>query len=183
MTPGPMMPSLVLIVPGSLDSLTGGYAYDRRMIAGLRARGWSVAVRELEGSVPHPTTAARDRAAGVLASIADGSAVLIDGLALGTLPAEVEREASRLRLLGLVHHPLAAETGIDAAAAAALHASEQRALAAARLVVVTSHATAQTLTTMYGVERQRLVVVEPGTDRAPLATGSRGGVLQLLCVA
>jgi hypothetical protein len=31
------MPSLVLIVPGSLESLTGGYTYDRRMMTALRS--------------------------------------------------------------------------------------------------------------------------------------------------
>jgi hypothetical protein len=33
------MRSLVLLVPGSLESLTGGYTYDRRMVAALRSRG------------------------------------------------------------------------------------------------------------------------------------------------
>jgi glycosyltransferase involved in cell wall biosynthesis len=118
----------------------------------------------------------------VLAQIPDGSAVLIDGLALGAMPSEVEREAARLRLIALVHHPLAAETGIDLDTAVALEASERRALAAASLVVVTSRATAVALR-RYGVGPDRLVVVEPGTHRAPLARGSQGAILHLLCVA
>jgi glycosyltransferase involved in cell wall biosynthesis len=176
------MGPLVVIVPGSLETVSGGYAYDRCMIAGLRNRGWSVAVEELDDSFPRPTSAARDRAARVLAQIPDGSSVLIDGLALGAMPSEVEREAARLRLIALVHHPLAAETGIDEDTAVALEASERRALAAASLVVVTSRATAVALR-RYGVGPDRLVVVEPGTDRAPLARGSQGAILHLLCVA
>jgi glycosyltransferase involved in cell wall biosynthesis len=176
------MSSLVVIVPGNLETLTGGYAYDRRMVAALRDRGWSVGVRELDDSFPRPTSAARDQAARVLAAIPDGSMVLIDGLALGAMPSEVEREAARLRLIALVHHPLAAETGIDENTAVALEASERRALAAARLVIVTSRATTVALE-RYGVGPDRVVVVEPGTDRAPLARGSEGAALQLLCVA
>ena len=88
------------------------------------------------------------------------------------MPGEVEREHTRLRLIALVHHPLAAETGIDRDTAAELESSERRALAAVRLVVVTSSATADTLAG-YGVGRGRIAVVEPGTDRAALARGSK----------
>src|SRR5260221_17299 len=55
--------SLVLIVPGRLETLTGGYGYDRRIVAGLNGRGWSVTVRELEGDYPFPTQPARGEAA------------------------------------------------------------------------------------------------------------------------
>ena len=82
-----MTTSLVLIVPGRLDTRTGGYEYDRRMIAGLRDRGWLVDVRELDGPFPHPTSAVLEHAARVLAAIPDGTSVLIDGLACGSLPA------------------------------------------------------------------------------------------------
>jgi len=174
--------SLVLIVPGRLETCSGGYAYDRRILAGLSRRGWSVTVRTLDASFPRPSPAARDHAARELAAIPDGGSVLIDGLALGAMPGEVEREHARLRLIALVHHPLAAETGIDRDTAIELELSERRALAAVRFVVVTSSATAATLAD-YGVGRDRIAVVEPGTDRAPQARGSKEGVLHLLCVA
>ena len=162
---------LYVVIPGDLDTRTGGYGYDRRIVAGLRDRGWSVDVRRLDGSFPTPTPAAREHAAQVLASIPDESTVLVDGLALGALPAEVEREAVRLKIVALVHHPLAAETGIDPALAAALEISERRALAASRSVVVTSRATSARLAD-YGVGAGRITVIEPGTDSAPLARGS-----------
>jgi len=174
--------ALVLIVPGPLETSSGGYAYDRRMIAGLSHRGWSVTVRTLDAGFPRPSPAARDHAARELAAIPDGRTVLIDGLALGAMPGEVERERTRLRLIALVHHPLAAETGIDRDTAAELESSERRALAAVGLVVVTSSATGATLA-RYGVGRDRIAVVEPGTDRAAQARGSKDGLLHLLCVA
>jgi glycosyltransferase involved in cell wall biosynthesis len=110
--------------------------------------------------------------------------VLIEGLAFGAMPVEAEREAARLRLVALVHHPLAAETGIDPDEAARLEVSERRALAAARRIVVTSRATAAGLAkSKYGVREDQVAVVEPGTDRAPLAAGSGDEALRLLCVA
>ena len=179
------MPSVVLAVPGDLETPTGGYGYDRRMVAGLRARGWSVDIRPLDGSFPLPTPEARAQAARALAETPTDTTVLVDGLALGALPDEIEREASRLRLIGLIHHPLAHETGLDPHVAAMFEASERRALRSVRLVVVTSRRTAATVVG-YGVHPDRLAVVEPGTDRSPLARGSTGGprdIVQLLCVA
>jgi glycosyltransferase involved in cell wall biosynthesis len=172
---------LTFLVPGRLDTLTGGYGYDRRIIERLRGRGWVVDVHQLDSSFPHPTPAALDDAAEVLAGIPSGAAVLIDGLAYGAMPAEVEREAHRLRLIALVHHPLAAESGLSAGVAAALYESERRALAHARLVVVTSLATVSALD-RYEVAPARIAVVEPGTDAAPLAHGSSDATVNLLCV-
>jgi glycosyltransferase involved in cell wall biosynthesis len=160
-----------VLIPGDLEIRTGGYGYDRRIIAGLRNSGWRVDVHRLDDSFPTPTSAARAHVAQVLANIPDHAAVLIDGLALGALPSEVEHEAGRLTIVGLVHHPLAEETGIDPALAARLKISETRALAAVRSVVVTSRTTAAKLGE-YGVAAGRITVIEPGTDPAPLARGS-----------
>jgi glycosyltransferase involved in cell wall biosynthesis len=179
--------ALTFVVPGDLEARTGGYGYDRRIIAGLRERGWTVDLVSLDGSFPFPGRAAREQAAEALASIADGATVIVDGLALGVLPEEAERERDRLRLVALVHHPLAQETGLDPESAARLEQSERRALAAVGSVVVTGESTAAGLA-RYGVGRERISVVWPGTDPAPLAQGSSAasadsGELALLCVA
>ena len=176
------MPSAVLVVPGALDTLTGGYGYDRRMVEGLRARGWTVDVREIGGDFPHPAEGALDEAGRVLSSLPDDAVAVVDGLAFGAMPAQAEREAERLRLVALVHHPLASESGLDRQAAARLESSERRALATARLVIVTSRATAAGLSGFH-VPADRIAVVEPGTDRAPLSRGSGGPSVHLLCVA
>jgi glycosyltransferase involved in cell wall biosynthesis len=173
---------LTVIVPGRLETRTGGYEYDRRIIAGLRGRGWRIVVNELDGTFPFPTEPARKQAADVLAAIPDGTIVLIDGLACGSLPAEVEHEASRLKIVALVHLPLAAEIGLDRDTAGLLEVRERRALAAAALVVVTGRTTVDALA-RYGVVRDRIAVVEPGTRPAPLSRGSTGAPLHLLSVA
>ena len=67
---------------------------------------------------------------------------LVDGLAYGAMPELAQREGRRLRLAALVHHPLAAESGLSPDMAEALRRSETQALAQARLVLVTSQATA-----------------------------------------
>src|SRR5689334_12417349 len=84
-----------LLVPGSIATRTGGYAYDRRVAAELRARGWTVDVREIPGRFPEPSRADLDRAAAALAGIGDNDVVIVDGLAFGAMPDQLEREARR----------------------------------------------------------------------------------------
>lgn len=172
---------LSLLVPGPLETRTGGYEYDRRMAAGLRALGWHVEVIGLDGSYPHPTPEARSATATILDSLPADALVVVDGLAFGAMADEAGRQATRLRLVALVHHPLARETGIPAETAAALEASERRALVSARRVLVTSAATAVALAP-YGVTMDRISIVEPGTDAAPLARGSGGPVVHMIAV-
>jgi glycosyltransferase involved in cell wall biosynthesis len=171
------------LIPGDLATPTGGYRYDRRIIDGLIRLGRSVRVERLDDSFPEPTAAALADADRRFATIPDGDLVVIDGLAFGLLGDVAALHEHRLRLVALVHHPLALETGIVAARAEALRMSESRALVAARRVVVTSAATGDLLASDYGVPQDRIRVVEPGTDSAPLATGSEDGVPNLLCVA
>lgn len=174
------------VVPGDLGSVTGGYGYDRQMIAGLRAAGRAVDVVGLDAGFPWPDAAALAHAAQQLAAIPDGASVVVDGLAFGAMPGFAEQHAARLCWVALVHHPLALEAGLTPQQGRALFDSERRALATVRGVIVTSAATARELTA-YGVAAERVHVVTPGTDSAPLATGSgadpaRRG-LSLLCVA
>jgi len=153
------------------------------MIGGLRHRGWPVDVRELDDSFPRPTPQALEQADHVLAGIADGTIVLIDGLAGGAMAAEIERHASRLSIVPVVHSLLAAEIGIDRATARQFEASERRALVAAALVVAVGKGLLAPLARL-GVEAHRVAVVPPGIDRAPLARGSKDGdALRLVTVA
>jgi glycosyltransferase involved in cell wall biosynthesis len=174
--------SLAFLVPGDLRSATGGYGYDRRIIAGLRNLGWRVGVHELDASFPLPTAAALAHAEAVFAGIPDDGLAIVDGLAFGAMRAVVAHHGERIRLVALVHHPLAAETGLSQATARELQESERASLRWARHVVVTSEATARALAD-YDVDAARISVVVPGTDEAPLASGSGTGATQLLCVA
>ena len=176
----------VFVVPGDLASLTGGYGYDRQIIAGLNATGSAVDVVALDAGFPWPDAAMLDHAAQQVGAIADGALVVVDGLAFGAMPRLAEQHAARLRWVALVHHPLALETALTPQQRRALFDSEQRALASARGVIVTSAATAREMS-RYGVAAASVHVVTPGTDPAPLATGrgakTTGRGLSFLCVA
>ena len=176
------MTPAVLVVPGPFESRTGGYIYDRRMVEGLRLLGWQVDVIELDSTFPEPTPAALAHASRELAALPAATIAIVDSLALGAMPEIVVREAGRLSIVALIHQPLAAACGIDRALAARYADDERRALSAAALVVVTGSA-ALPLIERSTIAPERIIVVEPGTDRAPLARGSRAGAVELLTVA
>ena len=177
---------LTLLVAGDPDQLTGGYVYDARIVAALRARGWKVAVQGLDGRFPEPDAVSRASMGQALAALPDGDRVVIDGLAMGGMPEIIAPHADRLAIVALVHHPLADETGLAPSAKAQLFESELRALALARRVIVTSPHTGRGLA-RYRVPGERIRVVEPGVDPAPLAASAMDleapGPRRLLCVA
>ncbi|MDP2868631.1 glycosyltransferase family 4 protein [Methyloversatilis sp.] len=173
--------TLHFIVAGDPAQHTGGYRYDARIVAALRARGWAVEVTGLPGRFPDADDTARRALQRTLAALPDGSAVVIDGLALGGLPDVAAAHAGRLRLIALIHHPLADETGLDADRRRALLRSECVALSHMAGIVTSSHFTARRLAD-HGVGGRPLAVVEPGVDAAPLAAADHAPP-RLLCVA
>jgi glycosyltransferase involved in cell wall biosynthesis len=177
-----MANAVTLVVSGDLNARTGGYIYDRHVVDGLRGRNWSVDVQVLDDSFPRPTAAASVHAEGTFDAIRDGTLTLVDSLVLGAIPDIIERHGPRLRIVALMHLPLAAAVGLDQASASWFAAAERRALAAAAAVVVTGRATLKLLESSLA-SSSRVVVIEPGTDRVPLARGSGGTPIHLLCVA
>ena len=136
------MKRLAFAVPGDLTTPTGGYAYDRRIIAELRQLGWSIEVIDLGEGFPRPDAKTRTAAEGLLLKVPKGCQIIIDGLALGVLPETAALVCERNPLIALVHHPLALETGVSSGDAEKFRTSERAALASARRVIVTSAATA-----------------------------------------
>ena len=176
------MRPVTFAVAGRIDTPSGGSVYNRRMAGALAKRGWAVDVRELDDSFPFPTAAALEQASAVLSRVPSGNLVLVDGLAFGAMPDVIAQQSRRLQLLAIVHLPLAATVGVDADVAGRLAQSEQRALAHARRVVITGPG-ARSLMADYGLTHNDVVVVEPGTDPAPLAAGSGFADVHLLTVA
>ncbi|THF49611.1 glycosyltransferase family 4 protein [Allorhizobium terrae] len=159
-----MSRDLTFAFPGRLELNTGGYIYDRRVIAGLSKQGWAVQPMALGEGFPFPTAAVKANAEQRLSALPDGSIVLVDGLAFGVLDDWAKREAKRLKIVALVHHPLALETGLSAHEKAAFHHTEMQALQWARHVIVTSPVTARELTAHFKVNADTITVAIPGVD-------------------
>lgn len=182
------MRSVVFVAPGQARTLTGGHLYNRHIIDGLRDLGWSAELLALDASFPRPTPEALRQADEALARVPAGAVLVVDSLALGAMPDLMEREAGRQSLVGLIHLPLTAALGLDPPTEATFERGERRALHAAARIVVTGRE-AITLLARYDLPEDRIVVVNPGVDTAPLARGTADAEdasdppVQLLCVA
>jgi glycosyltransferase involved in cell wall biosynthesis len=173
------MISVAFAIPGDIELPTGGYIYDRRVLALLPKFGVSVRHVQLPGGYPDPSQADLDETRQLL-DLSKPTVLLIDGLAYGAMPAELIRSFDN-PVVALVHHPLCLEAGIPKPRENELYALEKAGLALARHVIVSSPTTAATLAADFAVPAAKITVAEPGTDPAARAKGT-GKPLQLLAV-
>jgi glycosyltransferase involved in cell wall biosynthesis len=172
-----------VVVPDGIDDPgrpSGGNTYDRQLCRGLSSLGWSIHEHAIGGCWPRPDAASLQALAAVVQRLPDDTLVLLDGLIASTASEVLAPQATRLRMVVLVHMPLGHDPPADDAAEVRMR--ERAVLASAAAVVTTSAWTRQRLLELYDLAPQRLHVARPGVDAAELATGTtaRGA---LLCVA
>lgn len=159
------MSRIAFAIPGDIDLPSGGYGYDRRLLREWKAAGIAARHIALPAGFPFPTASDIAMTERLLASAGDDEVLLVDGLAFGAFPEALARRFGA-RIVALVHHPLALETGLGPETAAALRLSERQALRRVRAVVVTSPPTRDLLVQDFGVAAGIITVALPGTDPA-----------------
>ncbi len=170
------------VLPGDVDAVpSGGNVYDRRVLAGLGALGVGVVEHRLPGRWPDGDASV---VAGALAEVPDGGSVLLDGLVACGVPDALAAHGGRLRLVVLVHLPLADEVGLPGSVARDRDRRERAALGHAAAVLTTSRWTADRIVARHGLDPARVLVAAPGVDPAPVSPGSAvtGTAPRLLCL-
>lgn len=173
-----------LIFANSIDYArhTGGWVYNTRVMQELAALGWEVQPLDLPAGFPRPDNQARSQSSKLLAVLPDGALVMADQICLTPLVNMVAREAGRLRLVMLFHHPIAQESGLPIKQRLVFREKERRALASCRVVVATSPSTARTLVADYEVDEGRIVVAPPGIERFERSAAKSSDVPRILSV-
>ena len=172
---------IAFAVPAPLQAVSGGYAYDRRILAGLRELGHEVRVEEMDGRHPLPDAAAEAAARGVAERLGPNEVLVVDGLGLPAFAA-LAGEQTMSRAIGLIHHPTALETGFAERERQALRERERALFPRMARLITTSRPTADRLAPEFGADPARIGTVEPGTDEAPRARGSDGPGCAILSV-
>lgn len=157
------MMRVVFAIPGDVNTQSGGYSYDRRLIAELSAKGFEVNALSLGDSFPNPSRADLEDAAIKLRAVPVDEVLIVDGLAFGALATKDVQEI-KAPMVALVHHPLAEEPGLADSLRRALYENERANLGFARAVIVTSEYTSALLQGRYGVSAEAITVAAPGQD-------------------
>lgn len=150
-------------IPGDIETLTGGYIYERRLLESLRALGHPMRHVALPAGFPHPSEAGTRAALAAFCALPPQEPLILDGLVFGSIAPE-GLAAVKAPLIAMLHHPLALESGLQPAQARALYESERRNLARAAHVLVPSPHTATLLVRDYGADPGRITIVPPGVD-------------------
>ena len=177
------MTAVHFVVPDGIDDParpSGGNVYDRHLCRGLTSLGWLVQEHPVPGSWPARDATSLAALDGVIRGIPDDGVVLLDGLIASTASEVLSPEASRLRMVVLVHMALGHRPADGVADD--VRGRERAMLSAATAVITTSAWTRRRLLELYALPDDRVHVAEPGVQAADLAPGSAAGAA-LLCVA
>jgi glycosyltransferase involved in cell wall biosynthesis len=167
------------VVPDGIDDParpSGGNTYDRHLRRELGAHGWTAHERPVASFWDRPDAASFAALEELLRQIPDGAVVLLDGLIASTAPEVLVPQASRLRLVVLVHMPLGHRPADDDA-----RRRERAVLEAASATVTTSTWARRRLIELYDLPADRVHIAEPGAPTAEPARGTGAGAA-LLCV-
>ncbi|WP_322409811.1 glycosyltransferase family 4 protein [Microbacterium invictum] len=153
-------------IPGDLDTVTGGYLYEKRLLLGLREIGVDTAHVELAASFPDPSDEEVDAALATLQQVDPRHPLILDGFVFGAMPTAALARV-RAPIVGVVHHPLAHEEGLTPERREYLFTNERDNLRLAAAVLVPSPHTARILIDEYGAHPSMITVARPGTDPVP----------------
>src|SRR5919107_362985 len=175
---------VAFVTVGDTGRKTGGYLYNRRVISGLRRRGFEIEEVVAGGASPEEQRTAAPR----FGSTFDPSrfdAIVVDALARIVVYGHLDRWMSRQPVVELVHElPSVAGGGAWPVSLNGEREHEGPLLRADRLVAVSDHG--RNVLLGLGVSPGRIHVVPPGFDGVPVGVGSqapRGGPVRALCVA
>ena len=170
------------IIPGDINTPSGGYRYDRTILEEWRALNVAFDLVSLTGNYPNPSDDDKALAFSVIDECDEADITIIDGLAGGGFPELIEALSQSAPCVSLLHHPLSLENGISQEDARFLEASERKGLNFTKAVITTSPATSKTVAELFAFDKAAIHTVEPGVTRAASIEFRTGSPLSILSV-
>lgn len=152
---------LDFFIPGDLNTLTGGYIYDKKIVEGLKRIGHHVAVHLIPGNFPFPTDDDLVFCQKEVDAIPKGNVIILDSLIFGAIPEILSKARAHHPIVAIIHLPIShQENHTDQNAVAE---REFRALLLANRIVVTSPFSKNLLITS-GIHADIIDVIIPGVE-------------------
>jgi glycosyltransferase involved in cell wall biosynthesis len=175
------MKNLHFIIPGDINTLTGGYVYDKMILEGLRRKGYNVSLHELTSDFPFPAPESISQCNQVFNTIPAGNPILIDSLIFGSIPDILKDQRIKNPLVAIIHLPLAKNPNYSPSIQAQLARQEKIAFQYADKVVAVSDFTKQLLAE-YNIDLSIIKVINPGVSNVEQKTDFPQFPEKLLCV-
>lgn len=173
---------VAFVIPGDINTPTGGYRYDREIVSRWQSMDVEVEVISLKGNYPFPREEEILLASKILQEKQNFDVYIFDGLAGGVLPNVMEELSGVKPVIALIHHPLFLESGLDEANQKMLRAKEAVGLKHVRAVITSSQTTKETVADVFQFPTGQIHAVDPGVERAPFSVGSGSPTVNILSI-
>ena len=149
--------------PGEIDSVSGGYIYNRNIIEGIRAQSIDVELFNPGIDFPFPSKASRDKCREFFQKRESQSIVVVDSLILGSISDLIKKFAAKFTIVGIIHLPLSLSPSFTNDVKKRFKQDEIESFNYSKILIVTSEYSKSEIVKM-GITEAKIHVVTPGIN-------------------
>jgi glycosyltransferase involved in cell wall biosynthesis len=168
--------------PGKIDSVSGGYIYNKNIIEGVRAHSVDVELLIPGTDFPFPSEKSIEMCREFFRKIERSSIVVVDSLILGTIPKLIEEFAEKLIIAGMIHLPLSLGPDFTEDEKEDFRERELTSFNYSKLLIVTSEFLKSEIVKM-GIDEEKIHVVTPGINKTINERNYPENPINMLCVS
>lgn len=174
--------NLHFFITGDINTPSGEFIYNKKIIDGLRSRKYKVFVHNLPADFPFPDANSIFQFEIVVNSIPPDDLLFIPSTVIAASPSIIEEYEKSHKIIALVHVPASLSNDLSIYQKEIALASEKKELAKIKLCI-TSNEFAKEALGERGVASSAIYVAKAGTDPYPVKTNYRNVPVDLLCIA
>ncbi len=168
--------------PGEINSISGGYIYNKNIIESIRTQSVNVELFIPGTDFPFPSKKSIEKCREFFQNADRSSIVIVDSLILGTIPDLIEKFSAKIKIAGMIHLPLSLDPSKSENQKINFKVLEIRSFKHSKMLIVTSEYTKYELIKM-GINDDKIHVVTPGINTVANQRNYPEKPENLLCVS
>ncbi len=168
--------------PGEIDSVSGGYIYNKNIIEGIRSQSFDLELCIPGTDFPFPSKKSIEKCKAFFNDTERSSIIVIDSLILGTIPDLIEEFSAEHTIVGMIHLPLCISPSFNIETKKRFKQSEIKSFNHSKLLIVTSEFLKSEIMKM-GVDEDKIHVISPGINSEIINKSYPDKPNNLLCVS